>query len=77
MSFYVLQVLILIIKNYQFFLSVLIGPNCRFQPTCSQYAIEVLSRLGIIQGSWLTVKRILLCHPGTTGGQHLPQSNNP
>jgi len=42
--------------------------SCRFSPTCSRYAKEALSRHGLIIGSWLTVKRLLKCHPWSRGG---------
>jgi len=54
---------IALIKLYQWILSPLIGPKCRFTPTCSQYAIEALKKHGIFKGLWLTVKRLLRCHP--------------
>ncbi|WWO95952.1 MAG: membrane protein insertion efficiency factor YidD [Candidatus Dasytiphilus stammeri] len=75
-SYYARRLLISIIEYYHYFISVLLGPNCRFEPTCSQYAIEVISQLGVIKGSWLTVKRILRCHPLTAGGKDVPKINN-
>ena len=56
------------IKGYRRFISPLFLPSCRFQPTCSQYAIEAIERFGIFQGSWLAVQRILRCHPYHPGG---------
>ncbi len=44
---------------YQRLISPLLGPHCRFTPTCSQYGIEALRRFGVIKGSWLTMKRVL------------------
>lgn len=61
--------LILLIRGYQKFISPLLGPHCRFQPTCSQYGIEALRRFGMIKGGWLTLKRILKCHPLSEGGE--------
>ncbi|MCF3608598.1 membrane protein insertion efficiency factor YidD [Planktothrix agardhii 1033] len=55
--------LITLIKGYRLLISPLFPPVCRFHPTCSQYAIEALETFGIIQGSWLALKRILRCHP--------------
>ncbi|MEI4259799.1 MAG: membrane protein insertion efficiency factor YidD [Candidatus Dasytiphilus stammeri] len=75
-SYYGTRLLISIIEHYQYFSSVLLGPNCRFETTCSQYAIEVISQLGVIQGSWLTVKRILRCHPLTAGGKDVLKINH-
>ncbi|VXD22163.1 hypothetical protein PL8927_730036 [Planktothrix serta PCC 8927] len=60
--------LIALIRGYRFLISPLFPPVCRFHPTCSQYAIEAIERFGIIQGSWLAVRRILRCHPYHPGG---------
>jgi len=54
---------VILIKLYQVTLSPLLGPKCRFTPTCSQYAIEALKKHGVIKGLWLAVKRISKCHP--------------
>ncbi len=54
---------ILLIKIYQKIISPVIGPQCRFIPTCSNYAIEALKKYGILKGSWLSIKRISKCHP--------------
>ena len=62
------KVLIGIIRVYRAFISPLFPPTCRFQPTCSQYAIEAVERFGVIAGTWLTVKRVLRCHPLHPGG---------
>lgn len=50
------------------FISPLFPPTCRFQPTCSMYAIQAIERFGAIKGSWLAVLRILRCHPFHPGG---------
>jgi putative membrane protein insertion efficiency factor len=67
----ILQILslpfIVLIKIYQIVLSPLIGPKCRFTPTCSHYAVEALKKHGLLKGSWLSLRRILRCHPW--GGQ--------
>lgn len=60
--------LIALIRGYQRFISPLLGPSCRFQPTCSYYAITALQRFGLIKGCWLSIKRILKCHPLHEGG---------
>ncbi|WP_051883637.1 membrane protein insertion efficiency factor YidD [Salinisphaera hydrothermalis] len=53
---------------YRYAISPLIGPRCRFAPTCSEYALVALSRHGPIRGSWLAIRRILRCHPLNEGG---------
>jgi len=60
--------LIAIIKFYKYFISPLLGSNCRFYPSCSSYSLEALQRHGAIIGSYLTVKRLLKCHPFHQGG---------
>jgi putative membrane protein insertion efficiency factor len=57
-----------IIRGYQLFISPLLGPRCRFTPTCSQYGIEAINRHGFLKGAWLTSKRLLRCHPFNDGG---------
>ncbi|MCV2886541.1 membrane protein insertion efficiency factor YidD [Aestuariibacter sp. AA17] len=59
---------ITLIRGYQRFISPLIGPSCRFHPTCSQYAIDAIKMHGFLIGGWLSVKRILKCHPLHEGG---------
>lgn len=56
------------IKIYQKLVSPNLGPNCRFQPTCSQYALEAVQRHGVFRGLWLAAKRIGKCHPLHPGG---------
>ncbi|MCG8470796.1 MAG: membrane protein insertion efficiency factor YidD [Desulfobacterales bacterium] len=62
------QVVIGLIKAYQYLISPVLGPRCRFYPTCSAYAIEAYERYGVLKGSSLTVKRIIKCHPFHPGG---------
>jgi putative membrane protein insertion efficiency factor len=62
------NILIQSIRGYRTFISPLFPPTCRFQPTCSQYAIEAIERFGTIEGSYLAAKRILRCHPFHPGG---------
>lgn len=52
-----------LVRLYQWTLSPLIGPVCRYAPSCSEYACEALARHGAGRGGWLAVKRILRCHP--------------
>lgn len=62
-----------IIRLYQILLSPLTPATCRFQPTCSAYAIEALEKHGLLKGSWLALKRILSCHPwGKNGYDPVP-----
>ena len=60
--------LIRLVKGYRLFISPLFLPTCRFQPTCSQYAIEAIDRFGAGRGTWLAVRRIVRCHPFNPGG---------
>jgi uncharacterized protein len=60
--------MIWLIKGYRMFISPLFPPSCRFQPTCSMYAMQAIERFGVIKGSWLGVRRILRCHPFHPGG---------
>lgn len=60
--------LIGLIRGYRIAISPLFPPTCRFQPTCSQYAIEAIERHGPLRGSWLSVGRICRCHPLHPGG---------
>lgn len=57
-----------LIKVYQWTLSPLLGPHCRFHPTCSQYAAQAIERFGFMRGSWLALCRLLRCHPFHPGG---------
>ena len=61
-------VLSLPVRLYRVTLSPLVGHSCRFQPTCSAYALEALARHGALRGGWLTVRRLLRCHPFGGGG---------
>ena len=56
-------ILIKLIKGYKFIISPLLGQSCRYLPTCSEYSIEALEEFGLIKGSFLSLKRILSCHP--------------
>jgi len=61
-------IMLLLIKIYQKTLSPFIGNSCRFNPTCSKYGYEAISKHGAIKGGFLTIKRILKCHPFHPGG---------
>ena len=56
------------VRAYQYLLRPMLGANCRFAPSCSDYALEAISRHGAWKGSWLAVRRILRCHPYHSGG---------
>jgi uncharacterized protein len=60
--------LIWLIRGYKILISPLLPAVCRFQPTCSGYAIEAIERFGALRGGWLAVRRILRCHPFHPGG---------
>jgi hypothetical protein len=63
------KLLIILIKIYRKYISPLKGSNtCRFYPTCSQYSLEAIEKYGSIKGSYLSVKRVLKCHPFHPGG---------
>ncbi|WP_342432706.1 membrane protein insertion efficiency factor YidD [Neobacillus sp. FSL H8-0543] len=59
---------IAIIRFYQVVISPIKPPTCRFYPTCSHYGLEAVQRFGAFKGGWLTIKRILKCHPFHPGG---------
>jgi len=62
------KIFIFIIRFYQKIISPLTPPSCRFYPTCSSYGLEAIKRYGAIKGGYLTIKRILKCHPFHPGG---------
>ena len=59
---------VLMIRGYQVTLSPLLPSACRYQPTCSAYAIEAVERHGVVRGVWMGARRILRCHPFARGG---------
>jgi len=61
-------ILISLIKCYKFLISPLLGQSCRYLPTCSEYSIEALKTYGFFKGLFLSIKRILSCHPWGQGG---------
>ena len=62
------KLLIGLIRGYKLFISPLLPPACRFQPTCSTYALEAIERFGVFRGGWLAIRRILGCHAFHPGG---------
>lgn len=70
------KIFILPIRFYQYAISPLLGPSCRFNPTCSHYMEEAIEEWGIFKGVWLGIKRITKCHPWGPHG-HDPVPENP
>lgn len=64
----VARVLLALVGAYRRWVSPLLGPHCRFSPTCSAYAAEAVTRHGALRGSWLAARRILRCQPFSPGG---------
>ena len=62
------HILIKLIKIYKYLISPLIGPSCRYLPTCSEYSIEALKTYGFVKGLMLSFKRIMSCHPWGNSG---------
>ncbi|MDF2557153.1 MAG: hypothetical protein K0R71_981 [Bacillales bacterium] len=62
------KILLLTIRFYQLAISPYLGPRCRFHPTCSTYGYEAISSFGVFKGGYLTIRRILKCHPFHPGG---------
>ena len=56
------------LRFYRYAISPMLGRNCRFHPTCSEYAIEAVQRHGALRGGWLAAKRVGRCHPFNRGG---------
>ena len=72
------RIVALPVSAYRLLLSPWVGHACRFQPTCSAYALEALERHGALRGSWLTVRRIGRCHPwGGWGYDPVPPRSRP
>lgn len=62
------KLLIALLRGYKRWISPLLGQNCRFVPTCSEYSMEAIARFGAVKGGWLTLRRLLRCHPLCPGG---------
>jgi putative membrane protein insertion efficiency factor len=61
-----------LVRIYQYTLSPLVGRQCRFHPTCSNYMIAAVEKYGAFRGAWRGLRRIARCHPWHTGGVDLP-----
>ena len=57
-----------LLRIYRYFLSPLLGPRCRFMPSCSEYAMQALHTHGAVRGGWLSARRLCKCHPWHPGG---------
>ncbi len=67
------KILLGLIRFYQYAVSPMLPPRCRYQPTCSQYAVEAVRKYGALKGGWLAFKRICRCHPwGGSGFDPVP-----
>ncbi len=62
------RIVITLIRGYQYLISPLFAPTCRFTPSCSNYAREVLAKHGVIKGGWPSIRRLLRCNPWNPGG---------
>ena len=70
------QVVTAALRGYSYLISPLLGPTCRFYPTCSSYAIEAIERHGITRGIWLTLRRLIRCNPWHPGGVDMVPGEN-
>ncbi|WP_455388325.1 membrane protein insertion efficiency factor YidD [Petrachloros mirabilis] len=57
-----------LISGYRYWISPFLGPACRFEPTCSDYASQAIGRFGLVRGCWFAFCRLLKCHPLHPGG---------
>ncbi len=62
------QILIFFLRIYQYAISPFLGRNCRFYPSCSEYAVEAVQKYGALRGGWMGLKRVCRCHPWNPGG---------
>ncbi len=64
------------VKIYQYFISPLLRPSCRFYPSCSEYFMSTIEKNGILKGGLLAIKRIVSCHPWSQGGYDPVKTND-
>jgi putative membrane protein insertion efficiency factor len=62
------SIAVALIRFYQMVISPLLGSNCRFYPSCSQYSLEAIEKYGVFKGGWMGIQRISRCHPWHDGG---------
>ncbi len=62
------KIILCMIRFYQKYISIFLGKNCRFIPTCSAYTYEAVEKFGVVKGVYLGIKRIIKCHPFNPGG---------
>ena len=66
-----------IIGLYRYLVSPILGPNCRYTPSCSEYSQEAVMRFGVFKGGWIAIKRIVRCHPwGKSGYDPVPEKES-
>lgn len=67
------KLMLMLVKFYQYVISPMIPPRCRYTPTCSQYAVDAIKKYGALKGGYLAAKRIARCHPfGGSGHDPVP-----
>lgn len=64
----IVSALVAVVRGYKYAVSPFLGMNCRFAPSCSEYAVEALERHGALRGLWLAARRVSRCHPWHPGG---------
>lgn len=62
------RILLFLVKTYQYLISPMFAPSCRYTPTCSEYAVQAFKKYGALKGFWLSMKRVGRCHPWHDGG---------